>query len=469
LNISLATRRRHGSPLVSDTLHELGVLNMRQQNAAAAMGFLTDALALKVGLPPEQRARLAISEAATLYQLSVLHSAAGRLDMALDLLHQVVALEGATGSSPVSRAASLQQLGRVHLRKGNLAVAEAHFVDAITLYFSVYGRDKAATHLNVAAVRHQLGACYSAQKQYDNAAEQFGLALVAREAAAATHSTHGGLHLEVMHELQALGQVETDRGRYDAAEAHYSRQQALCGTCLGDLSPELLTWVGQQQQQLQLLHTDSCLAKKARAALDGANKKRIDGVVRSWLFALNGLRTVAKKQGNSARAAELKVQAKDIGRRYDLLLQLSSAADDPHDGNKQHAEIAAATDDHDDDDGRTKKRDAEVIHRLSLFRDTVRAAAKRCTASVGISTEEANALAEEANALAWRLEQHIADAEAGGHAASAATVAVAYEFVRTVRDESKKTQEKVSVAALFQACDHFRARLRAIGHTIVDA
>ena len=444
LNRALSTRRLTRSPLVSDTLHELGVLKMRQQHPAAATAFLTDALAQKGALLPEKRALLETGESATLYQLSCIHSAAGRLDMALDLLLQVVAQEGAAGTgSPVSHAASLQQLGRIHLRKGNLEVAEGHFLDAIALYYSVYGREKAATHLNVAAVRHQLGACYAAQKQYDSAAEQFGLALVARETAAATlHSTqHGGsLHLEVMHELQALGQVEADRGNYADAEAHFARQHAMCCTCLAELSPELVTWLEQHE-------ADGATRKAARAAvIDGAKKKRFDGVVRSWLFALNGLRMVAKKKGDSARAAEIKAQAKDVGRRYDLLL----GADGKN------------SDDGDCDDACKKKHDIELVHRLSLFRDAVRAAAKRCAQGRGWETDdkaEAGTLAQEAHYIL----QFIAGI-GGDEAAASATVAVANDFVRAVMEESKYMRAD----KLFHHCDHVRSRLRSIGHTIVD-
>ena len=80
----------------------------------------------------------------------------------------------ATRSSIVSRAACIQQLGRISLRRGLCAVAESHLLQSLALYHCAYGQ---SPHINVAAVRVQLGLTYSAARRADEAGKQFSLAL----------------------------------------------------------------------------------------------------------------------------------------------------------------------------------------------------------------------------------------------------------------------------------------------------
>ena len=129
-------------------------------------------LALKRGKPaPPKRGQkprpLAISKAelmegATLYQLGVVAtiSRPPALDRAEALLKQALELEPEEGAA---RWATLQQLGRVASRRGQLLKAEQNFQKALVGYKRAYRSD---LHINVAAVHHQLGSVSVARKLF---------------------------------------------------------------------------------------------------------------------------------------------------------------------------------------------------------------------------------------------------------------------------------------------------------------
>ena len=144
LTIALAWRQKSQSQKQADTLHELGVLHTRHHDTATALNFLNNSLELKKQLTPEQEAALETSLSATLYQLGIIRTTEGDLDTAESLLLQVLALVDADSTTNVvSRAATLQQLGRVFMRKGLLAEAETRLTESLDLYFTAYGREKA--------------------------------------------------------------------------------------------------------------------------------------------------------------------------------------------------------------------------------------------------------------------------------------------------------------------------------------
>ena len=90
--------------------------------------------------------------ASTLYQLAVVHTMAKppNLDAAEAKLKHVLVVS----RSSATRAATLQQLGRVCLRRGALKDAERYLRDTLELYTHTYKSD---LHINVASIHFQLG------------------------------------------------------------------------------------------------------------------------------------------------------------------------------------------------------------------------------------------------------------------------------------------------------------------------
>ena len=189
------------SAMVADTLHELGVLNLKRHELSLAEHQLQLSLVIKrqikstssgkysQGLGSEKyftntqksffpfqfttKQKSAIesletTEAATLHQLAIVATAKKQYDVAERLLHEALALEEShdtrqrgDGVEPatrpfISRAATLQQLGRVALRRGLLDEAKGRLSEALELYKKAYGERRASVHVNVAAVHHQL-------------------------------------------------------------------------------------------------------------------------------------------------------------------------------------------------------------------------------------------------------------------------------------------------------------------------
>jgi tetratricopeptide (TPR) repeat protein len=60
----------------------------------------------------------------------------------------------------ISKAATLQQLGRVSIRRGQLEKAENYLNQAFMVYKTFYGEKRASEHINVASVHFQLGMSY---------------------------------------------------------------------------------------------------------------------------------------------------------------------------------------------------------------------------------------------------------------------------------------------------------------------
>eukprot|EP01041_Mallomonas_annulata_P005305 gene5305-10615_t len=246
---------------VADTMHELGVLFLKRHALLKAEDYLSKSLSLKRQLkrdflinstrnnnnnsnncsnsnPTNAAVNMtnvsSTGEAATLHQLAVVATANRQYNEAESLLYEALELELAlgegkheAGSRLTSRAATLQQLGRVAMRRGKLDVAESRFRESLALYERAYGPRRAACNVNVAAVRHQLGATAAAAHRYDEACMHFSIALKAREAICNDH-----FRQSVVFELQALAKAEMDRGHYEAAEGLFIRERGLVESLL---------------------------------------------------------------------------------------------------------------------------------------------------------------------------------------------------------------------------------------------
>ena len=149
---------------VAAVLHELGVLQLKRVQPLEADKLLLESLQMKRTLklrrvmPPDSHTQRFSDEAATLHQLAVaaMQARPARLDQAEELLHEALSLE--TSGNPFgrgARAASLQQLARVLIRRGHFDKALSQLQDALVLYEEAYGTD--TPHVNLAAVRTQLG------------------------------------------------------------------------------------------------------------------------------------------------------------------------------------------------------------------------------------------------------------------------------------------------------------------------
>ena len=162
-------------------------------------------------------------------------------------------------------------------------------------------------HMNVAAVRHQLGTCFFSLRRFTEAAQQYTLALATREVIDATACTG---NIEILHEVQALGQVEVELGQYERAEAHFDRQLTMCRQMILEMSSKLSYCLSTDE----IACRDEISCRKSVGALIESMtppmKKRLDAVMRSFLFAMNGLRGISKRKGDAARVSELKTQAR---------------------------------------------------------------------------------------------------------------------------------------------------------------
>jgi tetratricopeptide (TPR) repeat protein len=148
------------------------------------------------------------------------------------------------------RAATLKQLARVAIRRGEFHVADTSLVQALELYAELYGEH--TLHINVAAVRFQQGALAFQCEQLDDAWTHFSECLQARRH---VYEFSQGNHLEVSSVIHELGCVAFAQNRiaearemlaeekaildqlYDSTSNHQHRQRLLQGRLTN------LTWL----------------------------------------------------------------------------------------------------------------------------------------------------------------------------------------------------------------------------------
>ena len=235
---------------IAMTLHEMGVLAYKQQDLEQARSRLQQSLEMKrrlsgiSGSDDRMRENQRREEAVTLHHLAQVYVASKppRLDEAEALLQTALRLEGkAAFSRAGARGATLQQLGRVSIRRGHLDQARRYLLQALELHESAYGSQK---HVNCATDHHQLGLLEMNRRRYSEAAEHMNSALRIRRSIYLR-----GEHVDVAVDLTQLGKIERARGNLDAAQQYLEEASELLGSlpqeqrCMKETT-RVLEWMG---------------------------------------------------------------------------------------------------------------------------------------------------------------------------------------------------------------------------------
>lgn len=214
---------RHG---VAAILHELGVLEVKKHNLQAAADFLERALDLRRILDVGSAGEVVEADcAATLHQLAAVHLARKppSLAEAEALLQEALGLRMQIGQ----RAATLKQLARVAIRRGEFDSADRSLSQALQLYVELYG--EAALHVNVAAVKFQQGVLAFQREQFGQAWDLYSECLRARRY---VYSYIQGVHIDVSSVLHELGRVAfAEQDIIKAQEMLLSEKEVLDQLC----------------------------------------------------------------------------------------------------------------------------------------------------------------------------------------------------------------------------------------------
>ena len=258
----LATQNLDERSGVAATLHEFGVLEVKNHNLDSAAAFLQQALDLRRTLEMESPGEEIEADcASTLHQLAAVQVALKppSLDQAESLLKEALTLNMQIGQ----RAATLKQLARVAIRRGEFDIAEKSLAQALELYVELYG--KSTLHINVAAVKFQQGALAFQREQFEQAWIHFSDCLRARRH---VYAFSQGNHLEVSSVLHELGCVAFAQRRFPkACEMLTAEKQIL---------DQLYDASSQRQRLLQSLLTNlTWLRKCAKERGDEAEVRKL--------------------------------------------------------------------------------------------------------------------------------------------------------------------------------------------------
>jgi hypothetical protein len=137
------------------------------------------------------------------------------------------------------------------------------------------------------------------------AIEHFSAALATREL---IYGEDGNGNIEVIQEIQALGQAELEIGRLETAEMHFSRQFDMCS--------RMLNYESKGGNLISNGDTSSLPTNLEDDIQSSLAMRKQDSVVKSLLFSVYSLRSIAKKRNDSTRAAEFGRRARNICRKY---------------------------------------------------------------------------------------------------------------------------------------------------------
>jgi hypothetical protein len=401
-------------PRVAAALHEAGVLRLRAHDAAAGEALLRAALAAKAA------ARVpAADTAATLHELAVaaLNARPPRLDEAEASLRAALAAGGpaaaAGGAGACAAAATLQQLGRLAMRRGRLDEAEEALQRAGALARAAYASDR---HVNVASCEHALGLCAAARGDAAAATEHLQSALRIRVA------VYGDApHAELATTHGALGKVARAGGDPRAAREHFAAQRAV----------------------LERLASTGPIEARRRAANE---------LLESLMHARSAAREVGDKDVVAALSRDI-AAAKAVARAA------------PNTASSEHQSHSALGDDEDCFEAALAGAPQQpsptpppspLLHAAVRARSDVRAVLAAGRSDAAADSAELKRIAAALTAAA----ADSASAAEPGVAAAAAAFAAALSAPRNQAGELR--------GALFRACDDLRSAMRAAGVRVED-
>lgn len=164
------------------------------------------------------------------------------------------------------RAATLKQLARVAIRRGEFHVADASLVQALELYAELYGEH--TLHINVAAVRFQQGALAFQCDQLNEAWTHFSECLLARRH---VYEFSQGNHLEVSSVIHELGCVAFAQKSIAKAREMLAEEKAILDQLFDSTSNHQ-----HRQRLLQArLNNLSWLRKCAKECCDEEEARRL--------------------------------------------------------------------------------------------------------------------------------------------------------------------------------------------------
>ena len=296
---------------VAATLHELGVLEAKKHCLDSAATFLTQALELRRSLELESPTRDDTLEAAcasTLHQLAAVHVAKKPpgLDIAELLLNEALSLNMQIGQ----RAATLKQLARVAIRRGDFEAADRRLSQALELYVELYGENP--LHINVAAVKFQQGALCFQRELYDQAWLHFSECLRARRH---VYAYSNGNHLEVSSVLHELGSVAMAQKRFEKANEMFSSEREILDQ-LSEITSD------HQERLLQArLNNLTWLRKCAKARGDDDEARQL-GVERTSLKRKSKKKKAIVEQACGSPLHQEALRCRAIARQYALATSL---------------------------------------------------------------------------------------------------------------------------------------------------
>jgi hypothetical protein len=231
------------------------------------------------------------------------------------------------------RAATLKQLARVAIRRGEFHVADASLTQALELYAELYGEH--TLHINVAAVRFQQGALAFQCEQLGEAWTHFSECLRARRH---VYEFSQGNHLEVSSVIHELGCVAFAQKRIAKSREMLAEEKAILDQLFDSTSNHQhrqrlfqarltnLTWLrkcakesGDEEEARWLATERSELKRKEHqyptqqtSSMVDASQCRLDPRVGSLQQEVVRCRRTARKFALSTKDKERKSQGKKI-------------------------------------------------------------------------------------------------------------------------------------------------------------
>ena len=155
-------------------------------------------------------------ESATLHQLAVVNLKENNLSEAEKFFRSALSVDSEAGSG--GRAATLRQLARVLDRRGKLKDALQCLQDARQIYDAIYGKGN-SLHVNVSGIECQLGIVHYRLDQFKESEQHFEAALAIQK------KLHGNNDIDVANTYGEIGKMEIRRGNASKAYQNVLKQK----------------------------------------------------------------------------------------------------------------------------------------------------------------------------------------------------------------------------------------------------